>query len=49
MPSGRTRASHSNELVQLLEKNTWVFTGNGELGPYSYFLEAAVSDESVQS
>jgi len=30
-------------------KTPGIFTGNGELGPYSYFLEAAVSDESVQS
>jgi ubiquinone/menaquinone biosynthesis C-methylase UbiE len=37
------------EMIQLLEKNTWDIHRHGEIGPYSYFLEAAVSDESVQS
>jgi ubiquinone/menaquinone biosynthesis C-methylase UbiE len=38
-----------DEMVRLLEKNTWDIHRHGEVGPYCYFLEAAVSDESVQS
>jgi len=45
-PSPRIRF---NEMIQLLEKNTWDIHRHGEAGPCSYFLEAAVSDESVQS
>jgi len=37
------------EMIQLLEKNTWDIHRHGEAGPCSYFLEGAVSDESVQS
>src|SRR5262249_13540896 len=37
------------EMVRLLEQNTWDIHSHGELGPYSYFVEAGVSDESVQS
>jgi ubiquinone/menaquinone biosynthesis C-methylase UbiE len=37
------------EMVQLLEMNRWDIHNHGETGPYSYFLEAAKSDESVQS
>jgi hypothetical protein len=36
-------------MVQLLEMNRWDIHNHGETGPYSYFLEAAKSDESVQS
>jgi len=36
------------EMVRLLEKN-WDIHRHGEVGPHSYFLEAAVCDESVQS
>jgi ubiquinone/menaquinone biosynthesis C-methylase UbiE len=44
----RTRVGF-DEMVRLLENNTWDIHRHGSLGPYSYFLEAAVSDESVQS
>jgi ubiquinone/menaquinone biosynthesis C-methylase UbiE len=45
-PAART-AFH--EMVGLLERNTWDIHRHGDVGPYSYFLEAAVCDESVQS
>jgi ubiquinone/menaquinone biosynthesis C-methylase UbiE len=37
------------DMVRLLEENGWDIHRHGNLGPYSYYLEAAVSDESVQS
>ena len=37
------------DMVRLLERNTWDIHRHGELGPHCYFLEAGVSDESVQS
>jgi SAM-dependent methyltransferase len=38
-----------HEMVQLLERNCWDIHRHGDVGRYSYFLDAAVSDESVQS
>jgi ubiquinone/menaquinone biosynthesis C-methylase UbiE len=38
-----------HEMVRLLEKNMWDIHRHGDIGACSYFLEAAVSDESVQS
>jgi len=37
------------EMVELLERNCWDIHRHGDVGRYSYFLDAAVSDESVQS
>jgi hypothetical protein len=37
------------EMVHLLEHNGWDIHRHGNLGPHCYFLEAGVSDESVQS
>jgi ubiquinone/menaquinone biosynthesis C-methylase UbiE len=36
-------------IVQCLERHTWDLHGNGAASPYSYFLEVAITDESVQS
>jgi len=36
-------------VVETLEKNTWDIHRQGYAGPECYFLEASVSDESVQS
>ncbi len=38
-----------HEMVWLLEHNAWDIHRHGDIGPHCYFLEAAVSDESVQS
>jgi hypothetical protein len=38
-----------HEMVWLLEHNSWDIHRHGDLGPHCYFLEAAVTDESVQS
>jgi ubiquinone/menaquinone biosynthesis C-methylase UbiE len=38
-----------SQVVETLEKNTWDIHRHGEAGPQCYFLEASVSDESVQS
>jgi SAM-dependent methyltransferase len=38
-----------DEMLQLLERNTWDVHRHGNFGPDNYFLEAGVSDESVQS
>jgi ubiquinone/menaquinone biosynthesis C-methylase UbiE len=38
-----------DEMVRLLEKNSWDIHRHGEVGPYCYFLETGVTDESVQS
>jgi SAM-dependent methyltransferase len=38
-----------HEMVWLLEHNSWDIHRHGDLGPHCYFLEAGVSDESVQS
>jgi len=37
------------QVVETLEKNTWDIHRHNEAGPLCYFLEASVSDESVQS
>ena len=37
------------ELLKVLENNCWDVYRHGEAGPQCYFIEAAVSDESVQS
>ena len=37
------------EMVRLLGENIWDIHRHGDFGPYSYFLEVGVSDESVQS
>jgi len=37
------------EMVNLLEHNQWSVTGHWTSGAGGYFLEAMVSDESVQS
>jgi SAM-dependent methyltransferase len=44
---GERTAFH--EMLRLLEKSTWDIHRHGNVGPHSYFFEAAVSDESVQS
>lgn len=36
-------------MVNLLEHNQWSITGHGGAGLGGYFLEAMVTDESVQS
>jgi ubiquinone/menaquinone biosynthesis C-methylase UbiE len=38
-----------SQVVETLEKNTWDVHRQGEAGPQCYFIEASVSDESVQS
>lgn len=38
-----------NHMVHLLEHNQWSITGHGDAGAGGYFLEAMVTDESVQS
>lgn len=48
-PHAPRRRIGLHEMVRLLEKNSWDLHRHGEIGPYSYFLEAAVTDESVQS
>ena len=37
------------EMIRLLEHNTWDVHRHGDVGPHSYFVEASISDESVQS
>ena len=37
------------EMVKLLEQNTWDVHRHGHASAHSYYLEGAVSDESVQS
>lgn len=37
------------QMVNLLEHNRWSITGHGVAGTGGYFLEAIVSDDSVQS
>jgi ubiquinone/menaquinone biosynthesis C-methylase UbiE len=36
-------------MVQLLERHGWDLHRHGDASPFSYFLEAAICDESVQS
>jgi len=36
-------------MVQVLERRSWDILRHGNVGPYNYFIEAAISDESVQS
>jgi len=38
-----------NEMVQLLERNKWTIHRHGDAGPDHYYVEATVTDESVQS
>jgi hypothetical protein len=38
-----------HQMVNILENNQWSITGHGSAGAGGYFLEAMVSDNSVQS
>jgi ubiquinone/menaquinone biosynthesis C-methylase UbiE len=37
------------DMVRLLENEVWDIHAHGDLGSHCYFLEAGISDESVQS
>jgi ubiquinone/menaquinone biosynthesis C-methylase UbiE len=52
-PDGRLVVIESRvdfpELLKILENNCWDVHRHGEAGAQCYFIEAAISDESVQS
>jgi ubiquinone/menaquinone biosynthesis C-methylase UbiE len=45
----RDKRIEFREMVRLLESQSWDLHRHGDASPFSYFLEAAICDESVQS